>query len=95
MRSPADLATLKWGYKKARELARRLPVYRGEYLPGNPVFPAGSQALCRDEVKGPVDISAEDIRYTSADDEAIEQYNRSFGKVFPPSPSSLVENPTN
>ncbi|KAJ6520923.1 GMC oxidoreductase-domain-containing protein [Mycena vulgaris] len=74
---PADLATLKWGYKKSRELARRLEAYRGEYLPGNPTFADGSEARCHDEAM-PVDVSAPDIVYTKEDDDAIEAYNRNF-----------------
>ncbi|KAJ7707465.1 GMC oxidoreductase-domain-containing protein [Mycena rosella] len=74
---PADLATLKWGYKKSRELARRLPIYRGEYLPGNPTFADGSEARCHDGAT-PVDVSAPDVVYTQADDAAIEAYNRKF-----------------
>ncbi|KAJ7455242.1 GMC oxidoreductase-domain-containing protein [Mycena galericulata] len=75
--NPADLATLKWGYKKSREFARRLNIYRGEYLPGNPVFSEGSEARCND-VAIPVDVSAADITYTKEDDAAIEAYNRNF-----------------
>ncbi|KAJ6624000.1 GMC oxidoreductase-domain-containing protein [Mycena sp. CBHHK59/15] len=74
---PADLATLRWGYKKSRELARRLNVYRGEYLPGNPTFSEGSAARCRDGAR-PVDVLADDIVYTEEDDAAIETYNRNF-----------------
>ncbi|KAF8655059.1 hypothetical protein AX16_003260 [Volvariella volvacea WC 439] len=75
---PADLATLKWGYKKSRELARRLGVYRGEFLPGNPKFPQGSNALCSDQAPGPVSVTAADIKYTAEDDKAIEEYNRNY-----------------
>ncbi|KAJ7096509.1 GMC oxidoreductase-domain-containing protein [Mycena belliarum] len=77
LNSAADLATLKWGYKKSREFARRMAVYRGEHLPGNPTFASGSVALCQDDAK-PVDIAAPDIVYTAADDAAIEAYNRAF-----------------
>jgi len=74
---PADLATLKWGYKKSRELARRLKIYRGEYLPGHPVFAHESPSRCHDEAI-PVDIAAPDIAYTKEDDAAIEDYTRKF-----------------
>ncbi|KAJ6574745.1 GMC oxidoreductase-domain-containing protein [Mycena capillaripes] len=74
---PADLATLKWGYKKSRELARRMEVYRGEHLPGHPNFAAGSAARCHDDATS-VDISTQDITYTKEDDAAIEDYNRKF-----------------
>ncbi|KAF7340007.1 GMC oxidoreductase [Mycena venus] len=77
LNDPADLATLKWGYKKSRELARRLPVYRGEFLAGHPMFADKSAARCRDEGI-PVDVSAADIQYTEEDDAAIEAYTRKF-----------------
>ncbi|KAJ7649961.1 GMC oxidoreductase-domain-containing protein [Roridomyces roridus] len=75
---PADLLTLRWGYKKSRELARRMGVYRGEYLPGSPVFAQGSEARCRDDATGPVDVLAPGIVYTEEDDEAIDVYDRQF-----------------
>lgn len=77
--SEADVATLRWGYKKSRELARRMGVYRGEFTPGNPIFPAGSGAACK-ESTGPVNISAPDITYTDEDEKALETYNRNFGE---------------
>ncbi|TFK74184.1 alcohol oxidase [Pluteus cervinus] len=75
---PADVATLQWGYKKSRELARRMGVYRGEYLPGHPKFAARSPALCSDDAVGPVPIDTPDIQYTEEDEEVIETYNRNF-----------------
>lgn len=76
-RSPADLATLKWGYKKSRELARRLGVHRGEFTPGNPKFKENSPALCK-ATDGPIGVDASDIAYDADDDKVIEQYNRNF-----------------
>jgi alcohol oxidase len=55
-----------------------MQAYRGEYLPGNPVFAAGSAALCSAHT-GPVNIDCPGIVYSKADDEAIENYNRNFG----------------
>lgn len=54
-------------------------VYRGEFLPGNPKFPEGSAAVCKDTATGPVDSKAADITYTEEDDKAIEEYNRNYG----------------
>jgi alcohol oxidase len=79
MISEGDVAALRWGYKKSRELARRMGVYRGEFTPGNPKFPVGSAALCNEAI-GPVAISAPDITYTPEDEKALETYNRNFGK---------------
>ncbi|KAF7353998.1 GMC oxidoreductase [Mycena venus] len=75
LRDLADLATLRWGYKKSRELARRFQLYRGEYVPGHPTFTDASAASCHEEVV-PVDISAQDIAYTKEDDAAIENFHR-------------------
>ncbi|KAF8643245.1 hypothetical protein AX16_009134 [Volvariella volvacea WC 439] len=74
----ADLATLRWGYKKSREFARRLDVYRGEFLPANPKFPVESKAACSDQASGPVAITDPDIQYTAEDDRAIEEYTKDF-----------------
>ncbi|KAJ7770632.1 GMC oxidoreductase-domain-containing protein [Mycena metata] len=43
--SPADVAALRWAYKKGREINRRLPSFRGVFFPGHPQFPKGSAAL--------------------------------------------------
>ncbi|KAJ7848385.1 hypothetical protein B0H14DRAFT_2356796, partial [Mycena olivaceomarginata] len=39
-----DVAALRWGYKKGRELLRRLPAFRGAFVPAHPQFPADSAA---------------------------------------------------
>ncbi|KAJ7017403.1 GMC oxidoreductase-domain-containing protein [Mycena alexandri] len=71
---PADVAILRWGYKKSRELARRMNLYRGEYVPRNPRFAVGNDAYRQDEV--PVDVGAPDIVYTEDDDAVIDPYIR-------------------
>ncbi|KAF9262328.1 alcohol oxidase [Marasmius fiardii PR-910] len=73
----ADLAVLRWGYKRTRELARRMKCFRGEYSPLHPSFPEGSPAVTR-EVSGPVAISDPDIVYSSQDDKTIDDYHRAF-----------------
>jgi hypothetical protein len=75
---PADLAVLRLGYKKARELARRMGLYRGELLLTHPKFPEGSAVACSDD-EHPVDISAPDLVYTAEDDKAIDIFNRNAG----------------
>lgn len=74
----ADVATLVWGYKKSRELARRMPVFRGEYLPANPQFKAGSAAECKGETSGPAALETKDIEYTAEDEKEVERYVRNF-----------------
>lgn len=73
------MAALRWGYKKSRELSRRLGVYRGEHAPGHPAFAQTSSALCGDHL-GPVDIAAPDFTYTEADNKAIDDYHRNNGE---------------
>ncbi|KAG1839683.1 GMC oxidoreductase-domain-containing protein [Suillus subluteus] len=72
---PSDIVPLNFGYKKMREILRRMPSYRGEVPAGHPCFPEGSAAVCR-ETTGPVDLNAPDLIYTAEDDEAIDRYNR-------------------
>ncbi|KAJ3987018.1 GMC oxidoreductase-domain-containing protein [Lentinula detonsa] len=75
---PADLATLRWGYKRTREIARRMKYYRGEHLPIHPDFAAGSEALCSGEVSGPITLDAPRLKYTEEDDKAIDDFHRKF-----------------
>ncbi|CCM05910.1 uncharacterized protein FIBRA_08148 [Fibroporia radiculosa] len=70
-----DVALLRWAYKLNRELARRMPSYRGEYVPNHPAFPDNSAATCRSDVY-PATISDPDIEYTAEDDQAIDVYSR-------------------
>lgn len=80
--SDADIATLRWGYKKAREIARRMDVYQGEFVgPGHPIFPTGSPAATG-QTSGPVSIDAPDIAYTNEDDTAIDLYSRNAGRYI-------------
>ncbi|KAG2130385.1 GMC oxidoreductase-domain-containing protein [Suillus clintonianus] len=72
---PSDIVPLNFGYKKMREIYRRMPSYRGEVPSGHPRFPEGSAAVCG-ETTGPVDLNAPDLVYTAEDDEAIDRYHR-------------------
>ncbi|KAG2043133.1 GMC oxidoreductase-domain-containing protein [Suillus americanus] len=74
---PSDIVPLDFGYKKTREIFRRMTSYRGEVAAGHPDFPEGSAAACR-EASGPVDLNAPDIVYTAEDDEAINQFHRNI-----------------
>ena len=76
--SEDDFALLKWGYKRAREFARRMTCYRGEYVPNHPQFADTSSALCKSEIK-PVAIDTPDIKYTDDDEQALEAYTRKYG----------------
>ncbi|KAG6857404.1 hypothetical protein H0H87_004766 [Tephrocybe sp. NHM501043] len=75
---PADLGVLRWGYKKGREFARRMNIYRGEFVLGHPDFPVGSEASTSGSSR-PVGISSIDIHYSDDDDKAIDEYHRKSG----------------
>ncbi|KAJ7606674.1 hypothetical protein FB45DRAFT_807572 [Roridomyces roridus] len=72
--SPGEVAALRWGYKTGREIARRMPSYRGEFAVTHPVFPSGSKA--RETGTQPVPLSAPKIVYSKEDDGAIDEYLR-------------------
>lgn len=58
-----------------REIARRLPNYRGDYAPLHPVFPKDSAAACA-KLDGPPASDVKDLVYTPEDTVAIEQFIR-------------------
>ncbi|CAG7558090.1 unnamed protein product [Fusarium equiseti] len=64
-----------WGYKKQREVMRRMDCYRGEFASWHPPFPATSEAACV-EVSKALGKNIPPIRYTSEDDAIIEQFVR-------------------
>ncbi|KAG1843229.1 hypothetical protein C8R48DRAFT_785654 [Suillus tomentosus] len=72
---PSDIVPLILGYKKTREIIRRMPSYRSEVPMDHPHFPQGSAAVCGETI-GPVDLNAPDIIYTAEDDNAIDRYLR-------------------
>ncbi|CCM05913.1 uncharacterized protein FIBRA_08151 [Fibroporia radiculosa] len=71
-----DVALLRWGYKFCREIARRMPSYRGEFVAGHPIFPQNSQAACHPE-GSPTAVSDPNIQYMEEDNKAIDEYTRS------------------
>lgn len=77
---PADIKTHLWIYKTQREIARRLPYYRGEVAFGHPKFSIDSDAALNcvgDDGKVlPVMKETPNIKYTPEDDEIIEQHIR-------------------
>ncbi|RYO86418.1 hypothetical protein DL766_007386 [Monosporascus sp. MC13-8B] len=64
-----DLKSLRWTYKKQREVARRMEVFRGELASGHPPFPKRSKAACIDTDEPPADV--QDIEYSAEDDAII------------------------
>ncbi|KAJ3554310.1 hypothetical protein NP233_g12447 [Leucocoprinus birnbaumii] len=73
----SDLQVLVWAYKHSRELARRMPMYRGEVVAEHPLFPEGSEAAAK-LADGPVPIDTPKIKYTEADNKAIEEHVKKF-----------------
>ncbi|KAI1386225.1 alcohol oxidase [Hypoxylon trugodes] len=71
-----DLKMHRWVYKKQREAARRMNVFRGE-LPGHhPPFSAESKAALIDsEMDGPL-TDEKDIEYSAEDDAIIDEWAR-------------------
>lgn len=75
LKDQADVAVHVWMYKKSREIARRLPSYRGEFALLHPKFPSGSAAACV-RLDGPPPADVEDFVYTPEDNAAIEEFVR-------------------
>ncbi|KFY38995.1 hypothetical protein V495_06236 [Pseudogymnoascus sp. VKM F-4514 (FW-929)] len=69
-----DIKKAAWGYKKQREILRRMQIYRGEYAPGHPPFADQSAAACK-ELDGPLE-DVVDIMYTPEDEIVLEQWLR-------------------
>lgn len=75
--SQSDVAALRWGYKKSREILRRMGAFRGALVPAHPQFAVNSAAVLKETA--PVPLNAPNIVYSAADDAAIDTYIRSFG----------------
>lgn len=69
-----DIKKAAWGYKKQREILRRMQIYRGEYAPGHPAFADQSAAACK-ELDAPLE-NVVDIVYTPEDERVLEQWLR-------------------
>ena len=80
--SDADLVILRWGYKKSRELARRVKYYAGDVVGGHPNFKPGSKAATS-QSNAPTAPTASEIIYSKEDDDAIDEYHRRTGWFFP------------
>ncbi|KAI9166350.1 Alcohol oxidase [Paramyrothecium foliicola] len=69
-----DLLVCRWAYKKQREIARRMNIFRGEIARTHPAFPADSKARVFPYDASIPRSSITDIEYTADDDAAIDQY---------------------
>ncbi|KAJ6605452.1 GMC oxidoreductase-domain-containing protein [Mycena vulgaris] len=70
------VAALRWGYKKGRELIRRLPAFRGTLTPAHPQFFLDSPAALTET--DPVPMEAPRVIYSAEDDTAIDANLRQF-----------------
>ena len=77
--SPADLVILRWAYKHAREIGRRMKFYDGDIQVGHPTFAEGSQAATTQQAGTAVEISAPKIVYSKEDDDVIDEFHRRTG----------------
>jgi alcohol oxidase len=77
--SIADVKPLIWAYKFTREIARRLPLFRGEVASMHPKFPEGSGAALVEDGQ-PFSMDAPKLVYLEEDNKAIEKYTREFCK---------------
>jgi alcohol oxidase len=84
MRRLADVKVLAWGYKHSREIARRMPHFRGEPAPFHPAFAPGSPASVVEHAEGPIAIDTPRIVYSEEDERALDAYVRKMGaRGFP------------
>ncbi|KAI8628943.1 alcohol oxidase [Xylariaceae sp. FL1651] len=67
-----DRAKHRWAYKKQREVARRMSLFRGELAAGHPPFAEGSKAaiVAFEDTRGEV----QDIEYSAEDDAVIDKW---------------------
>jgi alcohol oxidase len=80
LRRIADVKTLTWAYKYSREIARRMPYFRGEPPAVHPAFAPGSAAAIVAHAEGPVAFDAPRIEYSEEDERALEAYARATGE---------------
>jgi alcohol oxidase len=59
-----------------------MPIFRGEFISEHPKFPEGSEAATK-LTDGPVALDAQKIKYTEADNKAIEAYIKEYREFLP------------
>ena len=74
-----DVRPLIWAYKFTREIARRMPHFRGEPPMQHPAFAPGGTASVVEHAEGPVSFDAPRIVYSEDDERAIEVFARTNG----------------
>ncbi|KAH9017281.1 alcohol oxidase-like protein [Lactarius hengduanensis] len=76
LESQADVRPLTWAYKFTREIARRMPHFRGEPPVLHPAFDTGRPASVVAHAEGPVPLDAPRIVYSEEDERAVEDFVR-------------------
>ncbi|KAH8989703.1 alcohol oxidase-like protein [Lactarius akahatsu] len=74
--SQAEVRPLTWGYKFLREIARRMPHFRGEPPMLHPKFAPSGPASIIAHAEGPVPFDAPRIVYSEDDERALEEFAR-------------------
>ncbi|KAH9046726.1 alcohol oxidase-like protein [Lactarius hengduanensis] len=74
--SKADVQPLTWVYKFMREIARRMPHFRGEPPMLHPKFAPSGPASVIAHAEGPVPFDAPRIVYSEEDERALEEFAR-------------------
>ena len=77
--SIADVRPLMWGYKFQREIARRMPHFRGEPSVLHPAFPPGGPASIIEHANGPIPFDTPPIVYSEEDERVLEEFVRAQG----------------
>jgi len=74
----ADVQPLIWAYKFTREIARRMPHFRGEPPALHPAFAPGGPASIVAHAEGPIAFDTPRIVYTEG---TSARWRRSFGRM--------------
>lgn len=75
----ADVKPLVWAYKFSREIARRMPHFRGEPTVLHPAFAPGGPASVVAHAEGPIEFETPQIVYSEEDERALDAYVRNRG----------------
>ncbi|KAH9174549.1 alcohol oxidase-like protein [Lactarius sanguifluus] len=78
LESKADVQPLMWGYKFMREIARRMPHFRGEPPMRHPAFTPSGPAAVVAHAEGPVSFDAPRIVYSEEDERTLEVFVRAM-----------------
>jgi alcohol oxidase len=75
LKDPQEVDVKKhvWAYKLAREMFRRMPIFRGELKGNHPNFAENSKAAVVERADGPIAKGDERVEYSEEDEKALEQ----------------------